>query len=638
MINFQNIVIGFKAYLESLEKEKNKDYNLESYSDVSIFAYAEEFEDYITDELHLSEELASMDISKLLSMDFSNNEFSLPNSNNGNNQDTQDGSQENFFAGLLNSLFKNDDVKNVANTDDNLDISSDELTMFLNTLGSIDGDNSSISLSDIFGGIENIKNNIFKMPNMEAPNGEIPDSETPTIDASEETPTVETPQETTTTTTNPPSGNQDTTTDKPKPSSETEEPQKVDLSSMEKDDLNTLLTDVQNEYLKPQEEFLASILDESEPELAGLKEEAEKLLETYEEKLKEVDVEMAEQMVDIETRLDEKREEIEQNDQAIFEQENTINECKTNYDNAVSKTANLKSAYEALCSTSTADMSEEDKAALETKKNEAKAAYDQAVLDEEAAKTALEEAEAKLPPLQEKAETLNNELTTIETEKTTLEENINKEYPEIAEYMKAYNDKKQEYNQYKIDAASYGRGLIQSSKAYINEINAAITAAQNKEDTEKYSFKAKNPNDPMSLYDEEKGQHLVDSAYEMLSRYGSSTGYCATGVSRTMSIAYGISMGGHGYQWDTNMDKLVEDGLFVEVTDNYPTSGDLSTLPAGAVVCWENTGGTNGGGAQYGHVCIADGKGGEISDHYQENIYKSVGGRSDQYRIFIPVG
>ena len=141
----------------------------------------------------------------------------------------------------------------------------------------------------------------------------------------------------------------------------------------------------------------------------------------------------------------------------------------------------------------------------------------------------------------------------------------------------------------------------------------------------------------MSLYDEQEGQRLVESAYEMLNRYGSSSGYCARGVSRTMNIAYGISMSGHGYQWDTNMDKLVEQGMFTEVTSDYPTADLLSTLPAGAVVCWENTATSGGGGKQYGHVCIADGKGGEISDHYQANIYKSVGGRSDQYRIFIPV-
>lgn len=133
------------------------------------------------------------------------------------------------------------------------------------------------------------------------------------------------------------------------------------------------------------------------------------------------------------------------------------------------------------------------------------------------------------------------------------------------------------------------------------------------------------------------GEELVDVARQMLDRYGSSKGYCATGVSRTFQMAYGLSLGGNGCDWDTNMDKLVEQGAFVEVTSDYKTSDELSNLPAGAVVCWEASGNGSTGGAKYGHVTIADGKGGEISDHYAANIYKSIGGRNDLYRVYLPV-
>lgn len=132
------------------------------------------------------------------------------------------------------------------------------------------------------------------------------------------------------------------------------------------------------------------------------------------------------------------------------------------------------------------------------------------------------------------------------------------------------------------------------------------------------------------------GEELVEVAKQMLAQYGESSGYCATGVSRTFQMAYGLSLHGNGCDWDSNMDNLVEQGAFKEVTGDYETSADLANLPAGAVVCWEATGGSDGG-AKYGHVCIADGNGGEISDHYQANIYKSIGGRSDQYRVYIPV-
>ena len=616
MINFENIVVGFKAYLESLQESGEKDYDLESFSDVSIFMYSDEFKDYVTDELNLGSELESMDLNELLNMDFSNNQFTIPNEEETDiPPEEQDGGQQNFFAGLLNSLLNNEAVKNLLDTDKNSEISGEELNAFLNVLGNFDGSNASLSLEDMFSGIDSMKNNDFT----------IPTTETPTVETPPETPTVSTPFD----------GSYEYSYNPPTDNGG-DEPKEVDLSKLSVDELNTLLSETQTEYLQPQEEYLASIMDESETELAGLKEASEQLLATYEEKLKEVNVEMAEQLVSIEERLDAKKEEIEQNDQAIFEQENVVKDCQTNYDNAVSRTANLKASYDALVAMDTSEMSDEDKTALQGQINAAKAAYDQAVLDEEAARTALEEAQAALTPLQEKVEPLNTELSAIEEEKTTFEQQISEQYPEIAEYMNAYNEKKQEYYQYKIDASTYMREQIQISKDYMNEIKTAITNAQNKKDTEEYSFKAKNSDNPSSLYDAEAGQHLVDTAYQMLGKYGETHGWCATGVSRTISMAYGISMSGNGCDWDTNMDKLVEQGLFVEVTADYPTSGDLPSLPAGAVVCWEATGGSSGG-AKYGHVTVADGKGGEISDHYQSNIYQTIGGRSDQYRIFLPI-
>ena len=137
-------------------------------------------------------------------------------------------------------------------------------------------------------------------------------------------------------------------------------------------------------------------------------------------------------------------------------------------------------------------------------------------------------------------------------------------------------------------------------------------------------------------YSAEKGQALVDTALEMIAQNGETMYECAAGVSRTFSMAYGLDLGGNGCDWDTNMEQLVAQGLFVEATDEYPSADMLSSLPAGAVVCWE-AGGDGTPGGSYGHVTIADGNGGEISDHHSDYIYTEIGGRSDTYRIFLPV-
>ena len=94
-----------------------------------------------------------------------------------------------------------------------------------------------------------------------------------------------------------------------------------------------------------------------------------------------------------------------------------------------------------------------------------------------------------------------------------------------------------------------------------------------------------------------------------------STGWCATGVHRAVLDAFGISMGGNGCDWDTNMDKLVEMGYFEDATDQFTSPDQLVNLPAGAVVVWENN-----ESHPYGHVSIATGDGHECSDHYQNQI------------------
>ena len=203
-------------------------------------------------------------------------------------------------------------------------------------------------------------------------------------------------------------------------------------------------------------------------------------------------------------------------------------------------------------------------------------------------------------------------------------------YPELTEKQMAYSSAKSEYDTVKAQEEQKANALISNNQNIKNSVQAELTSRANKENEKENTSSIKG------MYDEEEGLSLVETAKKMLAKYGSTTGWCATGVSRTMLMHFGIQMGGHGYQWDSNMDQLVDQGMFREVTSEYASADELSNLPAGAVVCWEATGGSSGG-AKYGHVTIADGNGGEISDHYQKNIYKSVGGRSDQYRIYVPV-
>lgn len=168
---------------------------------------------------------------------------------------------------------------------------------------------------------------------------------------------------------------------------------------------------------------------------------------------------------------------------------------------------------------------------------------------------------------------------------------------------------------------------IDTIQGEIQTLQTQLKEAQAKEEREAF-LKENNFKVGLGL----TGEELVDVAREMLDKYGETHGWCATGVSRTMEMAYGIKMNGNGCDWDSNMDNLVAQGAFEEITGDYPSEADLANLPAGAVICWEATGGDSGG-AKYGHVTIADGKGGEISDHYSDHIYTHL----KSYKVYYPV-
>ena len=65
---------------------------------------------------------------------------------------------ETIITDILNELFQEDDVINALDTDKNGELNEEEITTFLNTIKELDGNNQDISLDDIFGSIEAIKN------------------------------------------------------------------------------------------------------------------------------------------------------------------------------------------------------------------------------------------------------------------------------------------------------------------------------------------------------------------------------------------------------------------------------------------------------------------------------------------------
>jgi murein DD-endopeptidase MepM/ murein hydrolase activator NlpD len=107
-----------------------------------------------------------------------------------------------------------------------------------------------------------------------------------------------------------------------------------------------------------------------------------------------------------------------------------------------------------------------------------------------------------------------------------------------------------------------------------------------------------------------------------------SQGLCATGVSRALQSALGLSVRGNGNQIDNNLpkDKFKQIDIPLEQALKIP----------GLVLTWEKT--SSRLGSIYGHTAITSGDGrSSASDFVERNTLASAGSRTG-LKIFMPIG
>lgn len=508
--------------------------------------------------------------------------------------------QQKALNDILKTFLEIEDVQKAADSDGDGKLSEAEAKEFLASIMGNDGDASTITMSDIDKAIEKMGIDLNEIAN-KAAEDVLEDKKAEEADAASPSSSGGSISSGGVSGSSSPSSGiskQDTQ----KTTAETVEELEAQLADEES--LKASVQELIQEKIQEQDDIISEAMNE---ENSGFTPEAKK----------EYDDEKAKIDGDIKT----KDTEIEGQKSIIQENEATMSSTK----DAIGSLEEQKSSLESqLGSISDDDEKAADKRAdinskisniqgeIDTKQGE----YDRA---EEAKKAAEDEKER-----------LEGEKKTLETNRDGLMDEIIKKHkldvnPDV---KKTIQDAQSEIQKIRSD----GQEAITECDNNIQDFKTKIAQAKEAEKTQA-TIKENEFKQGLGL----TGEELVDVARQMLDRYGSSKGYCATGVSRTFQMAYGLSLSGNGCDWDSNMDKLVEQGAFVEVTSDYKTSDELSNLPAGAVVCWEASGNGSTGGAKYGHVTIADGKGGEISDHYAANIYKSIGGRNDLYRVYLPV-
>ena len=160
-INFEALKMGFISYLESLEKDsdsQSKDVETDV-SDVSIFMHADEFKEYVSEELNIDISDMPLELSELMNMEIVNGELVSKESQDDDleNSNSDDKDSDNLMTSLLNELFNDSEVIKSLDKDGDNAINTEEATNFFSFISKNDKDEKNLSFEDIFMGIEQIK-------------------------------------------------------------------------------------------------------------------------------------------------------------------------------------------------------------------------------------------------------------------------------------------------------------------------------------------------------------------------------------------------------------------------------------------------------------------------------------------------
>ena len=621
VMNFEALKVGFKSYLEEISEISNKTYSTEN-ADISIFMYADEFKNYLSDELNCDSSIFSKSINEILDMEIVNGKLVAPeensnnlteensgdniiqpgNDNNSTNQTQNTTTEENaqpiasengvmpgegsetkiedpnIITNILNDLLQDKTFKDTVDRDQDGNITEEELSGFLDVIKNYDKNGENISLEDIISAVKDIQDGVFVYATDEEIEEEI--GPTPQADAAGISSSGST------------GGSSGSSGSFSVPSTYSAAQKKVSgteektLDNMSKEELNSELNSAQAD-LSDKQNTLSAILDGSDSQIAKLQQNIDDSYDTYLEQLENVDEDLAEQVDNLKTDIDSKEDEIDNKEQEISDQESTVSDSETAYNNAVATRETLESSLDALKSADTSDMDSDKKAELDSKIAELQSKIQDAKQAEDDAKTAWDEAEDKLKQLNDEKDSLQTELDELNEQMTALEEEITQKYPEIQQYLDAYNTAKDEYNSYKQEAISNAKADIQESQNYVNEVQTAITNFNNKEDTKEYCMSG------------DLGDEVLELAYSMLGysegQVEGECGYnlpdglwCAAFVKYVLSETYGDELP----EWYTNCNYNSCSEVLAAANNNGCAFTDANDAKPGDLIIFNTNRGT----------------------------------------------
>lgn len=384
-----------------------------------------------------------------------------------------------------------------------------------------------------------------------------------------------------------------------------------------------------------------------ESEKTQINTDAESAIKGEEEKLQEaVQKSMEENKISQEIQ-DEYKEENERLTGEISDKEKQISDEETKIqDNTAVKEAKTEaiSSVESQISSlesSKSSITDGDDAEQNTKNAEKRAEIDRKIENLNTEKTKLEaekkKAEDAITEAAKNKQTYTAEKETLEKEKSQLLETLQEKYPDskLDKVQKEIEQTKTEAEKNIADIKSAKDEAVKTLDGDIQTLKTELAKAKQKEETDKVIS-----DNTFGEYNAEAGEKLAEAAKTPI---GGSGGWCLKGVNDSLRDVYGGNgLSGLGSAY------MAADALrgktpgYEDIASHFKevdvSREDLASLPAGAIVVWDNN--QNGGGSNvsdlgkiHGHISISLGDGRESSD----KIWNQTVNRDASYTVFYPV-
>lgn len=609
-MNFNILKMGFQAYLQDKLAEENKETEVVN-SDVSIFMYADEFKEYITDELNLSSSVCSASITDILNMEFdaqgnlvdpdkldkeisdeteiSDNDTEIKETDiketdetaqmpvdgeeqSGNSSDFELKSSE-IIAGIINDLLQDKSFSDYLDTDGNGEINDEEIDAFFNSIKGNDNNEDNISLEDILIATEQMKNNEFQIATPESIEESIEEEKPLTATAEKTYGSGST------------SGGGGSYGNNLVQNNQTQKENADSLDNKSLKELQAMLPDAESKVETAQSEVDKAMDAVNNNEF---KEAVDEALEEYTDYLEEIqkgDDDFAKQIQDKNTEIDESKEKITEYDKQLVDYLAEESELEASISASESSISSLEETKSSLTS-AIANAEDDEKSELQSKLSNI-----EAKIEEEESKKAETEEKLKtlqdetIPETEEAKEKEEENLEQLEKDLEKLMNEAEEAYPDLAEYREKYDEAKKTYEEEKVkaeEAVDTALNDLAVAQKELNELNTAISKAETKETVQENS-----PSGMTKLT-----QTAVELAYSQLGvyedagdnrgtmeKYGGDPGapWCASFV----SWLYGNGQSGNDspIQYTASVDGLrsqaVSAGYYSAVGTYEPVPGDI---------------------------------------------------------------